>query len=144
MPEWELLFAFLDDIYIVSSPAKREESVICSRPICTGWQEYNCMRQGFGTKLECALQRWQNWATKCGARGVKILETPLWSPECPRSRQEQVRRGALVGSHQFECRICNARGKFWCNALGPGVTISSARCHHPVSHVRVLKATIQE
>ena len=66
MQEEELLFAFLDDIYIVSSPARTR--AICSRLICTGWLEYNCTKakQGSGTELECVLRMWKILVTRSG------------------------------------------------------------------------------
>ena len=135
MQEEELLFAFLDDIYIVSSPAG-------TRIIYNLLQTF--LRRMAGIQQHEGKTRVWNRAGVCppdvaelgdevwSPRGVKILETPVGSPEFVHG----------CGEPSIGCRNYNARSKFWRNAPGPGVTTSSARCH-PVSRVRMLKAATQ-
>ena len=117
MQEGELLFAFLDDIYIVSSPAR-------TRRIYDLLQTH--LYRMAGIQLHEGKTRVWNKAGVCPPE-VAELGDEVWSPQRredlgdtsgvtrirPRSRQGQVRRGApVVGSHQlgagFAMRVANS------------------------------------
>ena len=141
MQDGEFLFAFLDDVYVIASPAR-------TRTI------YNLVQDRLhtmaGTQLHQGKTRVWNREGTCPAeledlgeevwspRGVKILGTPIGSQRIrPISGSGEVARGAaIVGSRQLGARsaMCMADPVAVCRAPLPPLC-----AHPPTQRVPVLR-----
>ena len=88
-----------------------------------------------GTQLHEGKTRVWNRAGDCPP-DVADLGDEVWSPEAFIHALAMERfdeeRPICCGRPSIGCGTCSVRGKFWCDAPGPGVTTSFAQCH-PVS-----------
>ena len=135
MQDDDLFFAFLDDNLIVSSPERTIQTRLHRMAGDAKTRVWN--RAGVRPPDVADLGE-EVWSP----RGVKILRTPVGSPEVVhalamvRLQQERVLWEAIDWVQDFATRVANSGA----NALGPRVTIVSARCHQ-VSRTRTLKPT---
>ena len=146
MQEEELLLAFLDDIYIVSSPAR-------TRTIYNLLQVH--LHSIAGIQLHEGKTRVWNRAGECPP-DVADLGDEVWSPRCTKLLGTQV--GSPEFIHALAMERSNEERQMWeaidgvpdlqcawqimVQCAGPRVTTSSAQCHL-VSRVRSLKVTTQ-
>ena len=126
MRHQDSLFTYLDDVHVVSLPDRTREA-------------YNILQEqllvGAGIQLHTGKTRvWNRGGTQpadleelgeevWSPSGIKILGTPLGSPEFVRSVVEKAgRREQIVASKSLGFPISSVGGKHFCNA-GP-------QCHH--------------
>ena len=123
----ELLFAFLDDIYVVCSQA-RVRTVFNLLSVK--------LSDRAGIRLHAGKTRVWNKAGICPpnmgdrSRGVELRGSRSWAPQSVQMRMCRLlprtdwKRNAVCGRPFHGCRTFNAVGKSSCSALDPVVTTS--------------------
>ena len=132
MQDGEFLFAFLDDVCTIASPAR-------TRTI------YNlCIRAkpGSGTERVRVLQTLRTLARRSGVQRCEDLghtnrlnSSDLWE-------WRGCNKSSDCGKLSVGCQICNVHGRSCCSLQGPAATTLCAPSH-PASPSSTRKATIE-
>ena len=125
MLDGEALLAFLDDVYIVSSPGRARHlyNLVAEKLWSVG--RHTTAHGDVGIRMEGVLPTWSIWVLKSGAH----KESRCWEPQLGRSSSSRKlvtdgrRRNSVSGTRSLGSPTCSARGKSFCSAPDPDATI---------------------
>ena len=123
MWDGEELFAFLDDVYIVSSPERTRHlyNLVAEKLRSVAGIQLHTRK----IRMEGVLPTWSIWVLKSGAhKESRCYERQLGRSSSSRKLvTDGLRRSSVSGTRSLGSPTCSARGKSFCSAPDPDATV---------------------